>query len=344
MKKISIIMPVYNSENYVASAIDSILKQSFEEFELILVDDGSTDDSGKICDQYASKYTMIRVIHKQNGGICSARNAGIQVAEGEYIGFCDNDDEFLPGLMEDNYTFANEHNVDIMRFNRMRKSINEEGKVYETTLEIPSGVISSQYAEHYSELRCSNAVWNALYRREIIVENNIKFDEDMRYGNEDLAFNLSVLPYCKVFGFNPKVYYIWIMRVSHSTTAKFDINFFESLLKCMELENSYIHDLSGTLNTLDRAYCLVNQYIYPVCEHLNYSNADLNRREKINLLSKFQNQTIMTKEIFLQNKKMIYLADKKLYIILLLFLEKKYSLLLLVLKMSEKIYRNIRYK
>lgn len=84
----------------------SILKQSFSDFELILVDDGSKDGSGKICDQLAAKDTRIKVIHKTNGGICSARNAGLKEAAGEYIAFCDNDDIYLPGLLEDNYALA----------------------------------------------------------------------------------------------------------------------------------------------------------------------------------------------------------------------------------------------
>ena len=85
--KISIIVPVYNSEKYLPETAQSILKQSFSDFELILVDDGSKDGSGKICDQLAAKDTRIKVIHKTNGGICSARNAGIKEAAGQYIAY-----------------------------------------------------------------------------------------------------------------------------------------------------------------------------------------------------------------------------------------------------------------
>ena len=97
--KISIIVPVYNSEKYLPETAQSILKQSFSDFELILVDDGSKDGSGKICDQLAAKDTRIKVIHKTNGGICSARNAGLKEAAGEYIAFCDNDDIYLPSCI-----------------------------------------------------------------------------------------------------------------------------------------------------------------------------------------------------------------------------------------------------
>ena len=98
--KISVIVPVYNSEEYLPDTAASILNQSFEEFELILVDDGSKDRSGKICDELAQKDKRVKVIHKQNGGICSARNCALKLAKGEYIAFCDNDDMYLPGLLK----------------------------------------------------------------------------------------------------------------------------------------------------------------------------------------------------------------------------------------------------
>ena len=90
--KVSIIVPVYKVEKYLRKCIDSIINQTLKDIEIILVDDGSPDNCGKICDEYAAKDTRIKVIHKENGGLSSARNAGMEVAEGEYIGFVDSDD------------------------------------------------------------------------------------------------------------------------------------------------------------------------------------------------------------------------------------------------------------
>ena len=92
MPKISIIVPVYNVEEYIHRCIDSILAQTFTDFELILVNDGSPDQCGKICDEYAENDSRIKVIHKKNGGLSDARNAGLEIAQGEYIGFVDSDD------------------------------------------------------------------------------------------------------------------------------------------------------------------------------------------------------------------------------------------------------------
>lgn len=107
MKKVSIVVPVYKSEAFLPKLIDSVLGQSYTNFELILVDDESPDNSGKICDDYAQKDKRILVIHKKNGGCCDARNKGLEVATGEYLMLADGDDwletdcvEYLVGLME----------------------------------------------------------------------------------------------------------------------------------------------------------------------------------------------------------------------------------------------------
>ena len=121
-------MPVYNVQNYLKDSVSDIKKQSFSDFELILVDDGSKDGSGKICDQLAAKDTRIKVIHKTNGGICSARNAGLKEAAGEYIAFCDNDDIYLPGLLEDNYALAKKYDADVVRYSRSYRTV-KDGKV-----------------------------------------------------------------------------------------------------------------------------------------------------------------------------------------------------------------------
>ena len=342
--KISIIMPVYNSEKYLSEAIESILSQSFNEFELLLVNDGSTDGSGVICDSYQEKDSRIKVIHKENGGICSARNAGLRIAKGEYITFCDNDDIFLPGLLEDNYKIAKDNDVDLMRYSRSQRITDDKGKVFQNHIIIPDTIISDGYSEQYDVIRCSNAVWNALYRRSIISDYGIRFPEKMRFGNEDLAFNLQILPYCKTFGFNSKVYYIWEMRKSHSTTAKFSINYFSSLYKCMRMENSYIDSLDEDVNSVIRSKILVEQYIYPMCQHLNYKSSSVSKAQKNSIMSRFQNQNILNRDRLLSNKKLIFRNNKKIFIIALLFLYEKYSILRFLLRISDIVYYPFRFK
>lgn len=99
MPKVSIIVPVYKAEKYLNRCIDSILAQTFTDWELLLIDDGSTDRSGDICDEYAKKDTRIRVFHKENGGVSSARNLGLDSAQGEWVTFIDADDYILPDFL-----------------------------------------------------------------------------------------------------------------------------------------------------------------------------------------------------------------------------------------------------
>ena len=101
MPLVSIIVPVYNVENYLKRCVDSILAQTFIDYELILVDDGSYDSSDKICDEYAAKFDKIYVIHQKNGGPSAARNAGMSIARGEYFLFCDSDDYVSPPMVRD---------------------------------------------------------------------------------------------------------------------------------------------------------------------------------------------------------------------------------------------------
>ena len=113
MSEISIIVPVYDVEKYLENCIESILNQTFKDFELILVDDGSTDNSGKICDIYEKKDSRIKVIHKNNGGLSSARNAGLDIACGKYVGFIDSDDSIHPRMYEILYDLIKKYESDI---------------------------------------------------------------------------------------------------------------------------------------------------------------------------------------------------------------------------------------
>ena len=110
---ISIIVPVYNVEQYLDDCLISIINQTYKNIEIILIDDGSTDKSGKICDEYAKKDSRIIVIHKENGGVSSARNAGLRIAKGAYIGFVDPDDWIAEDMYEVLYSNAKKYDADV---------------------------------------------------------------------------------------------------------------------------------------------------------------------------------------------------------------------------------------
>ena len=112
--KVSVIVPVYNTEKYLNKCIDSILAQTFTDFELLLIDDGSTDNSGFICDEYAEKDKRVKVFHKENGGVSRARNLGIDNAQGEYLSFIDSDDYIRPEMYSELVAIADKFNVDLV--------------------------------------------------------------------------------------------------------------------------------------------------------------------------------------------------------------------------------------
>ncbi|MGN1326481.1 MAG: glycosyltransferase family 2 protein, partial [Clostridia bacterium] len=129
MPKITVIMPVYNVEKYLEEAIDSVIYQTYQNLEIILIDDGSTDNSGNICDEYAKKDSHIKVIHQENKGLSGARNTGLDIATGEYIMFIDSDDIFPKDACEKMLKFMEEKDADYIVGNYTNMS--EEGEIWE---------------------------------------------------------------------------------------------------------------------------------------------------------------------------------------------------------------------
>lgn len=244
--KVSVIIPVYNSEEYVAHAAQSLLCQDFESFELILVDDGSTDGSGTICDELAASDSRIRVLHVENGGMCRARNLALDVARGAYVTFCDNDDECLPGFLSKNYQLAVEYDADVVRFGRRTETFfdgSDSPEVIEYAPSTQEVLVAEDVYKRFSLLMYgSNGVWTGLYRRELLEKNHIRFNEELRRGCEDKIFNLDVYDAAQVVCLNPYVYYTWRRRVSHSSSMSFDDNYYLGFGLYLHRLNAFIED------------------------------------------------------------------------------------------------------
>lgn len=144
---VSVIVPVFNVQNYLRECIESIIAQTFQDFELILVDDGSTDSSGVICDEYAKKYTNIRVIHKVNGGLADARNAGIKESNGKYICFIDSDDYIANDYIEFLYRYIKKNNSRISACGFCR--VYEDGQIELATRPNVEGIFKGEEAQKY---------------------------------------------------------------------------------------------------------------------------------------------------------------------------------------------------
>lgn len=181
---ISIIVPVYNVEQYLPKCLDSILSQTFSDIEVITVDDGSPDSCGKILDEYAKKDERIKVIHKENGGVSSARNAGLDVAVGEYIGFVDPDDTIFPDMYEHLYNEAVEGNYDIVQCGCIQ--VNEAGDVIQNLAcnEEKEYTNTDDMLCDFFERTIINSVWNKIFKCDII--KNVRFITELRVAEDGL--------------------------------------------------------------------------------------------------------------------------------------------------------------
>lgn len=205
MKKVSVIVPVYKVEKYLAACVDSICNQTYTNLEIILVDDGSPDMCGKICDEYRLRDERIIVVHKDNEGLGKARNSGLEVATGDFICFVDSDDWIVESAIECWVAAQSKYNADIVMCNFDK--VNDAGKVlyeYRITTDEREYIGDSVQKEIFWQMigRSSDikedftvnmCVWTNLYKREIIERERIRFLSEREYLSEDICFNLQYL-------------------------------------------------------------------------------------------------------------------------------------------------------
>lgn len=193
---ISIIIPVYNVEKYLPKCIDSILSQTYTDWELILIDDGSIDQSAKICDEYTYKDKRIKVTHKKNEGVSKARNIGITLAQGEYICFVDSDDWIESTYLED--FKVKEQQCDFYVSGALYDTYNKvySYKKYKEKFCINQVEIRDEFFEQ--DLLSNGYPWGKLYKSQIIKDNNIKFNENLTI-NEDHIFVFQYFSYINTF-------------------------------------------------------------------------------------------------------------------------------------------------
>jgi len=204
--KVSIVVPVYKVEKYLSQCVDSLLAQTLKEIEIILVDDGSPDNSPKICDDYAQKDNRVRVIHKENQGLGRARRSGYQEVRGKYVAFFDSDDYVSKDLYKTLYDRAEEANLDacfcdILNFSDGREpypytrestelSFKDKQSIMTFSLNMLCPLLSQEETILYPHTQ-----WNYIVRRDKLVESNVEFVSEREYVSEDLIFNLLWIPY-----------------------------------------------------------------------------------------------------------------------------------------------------
>lgn len=242
MPAISIIIPVYNAEKYIRECLDSIICQTFSDFEVLLIDDGSPDKSGVICDEYATKDTRFKVFHKANGGVSSARNLGICKAQGEWLTFVDADDMLNSYCLEQCMYYSTNNSLDLLQFGYSTdKAIfsqcnnDNHSKVYNTT--------------EFFSTRHNVTVWGNFIKTSVIDLNRIRFNENMKLA-EDQLFTLNVIKHSnRIQAITDKLYYYRINPESATHTAKI-VDIIQSsriLLDGKKLNPEFTHQIDNTI-------------------------------------------------------------------------------------------------
>lgn len=258
MCKISIIIPVFKVEQYLSRCIESILKQTYQHWELLLIDDGSPDKCGQICDEYSQKDRRIRVFHKANGGVSSARNFGLKKVCGEYIMFVDADDWIDDKTLEICMSEINPGNFDIIQFSYTQKECElgrqkmQNTKVY--TL-----------ADLLKQNQFSGAIWGNVIKSSIITKNNLRFDENLRLG-EDQLFLCTCLKFAKKIKLIPNIFYLYYNNSLSATNNEKMDDIIISTLRCIEFKSKY-PNFSRRMDTL------VLFYVYRLMLNHNFKIA-----------------------------------------------------------------------
>ena len=280
---ISIIIPVYNVERWLTRAVESLQQQTFTDFEVFLVDDGSTDASGALCDQLAAEDTRIHAIHQRNAGAASARNVAIEQARGEYLYFMDGDDWCDAAMLADMYRVAKDNDLDLLVTGFYIETYYSEDKFYQETRDAADRIFASQAefraaAHELFDAQLLYAPWNKLYRRSYLIDNDIRFPGTFW---DDLPFNLAVMHQVERVGTLDGHYYHFLRARAESENTRYRADMYDK----REEEHSWLQALyrSWSIDSPEIQEFLARRYaerLVGCVENVTNKNCTLTRAEK----------------------------------------------------------------
>ena len=333
MIKVSMIIPVYNAEKFLETMLETVVNQTLRDIEIILIDDGSQDRSGEICDSYAERDERIRVIHQENAGMCAARNLAMSMAEGEYIAFADNDDVMELDLLDKAYVAAKEYDADVVKFGRKSDFLDEKGEIIKTESRTfkkalyRGDELEKEYF-NYGSTGCLRAVWDGIYKTEVIRANNLQFHNEFRYGYEDMIFCRELIPHIHCMALIEGCFYTHYMRNWYSASAKFNQNALKKFGDCYVLEKKVWEKLGvDNLQTGEKELEIVKEYILGLTVMLSEKNCSWSMKQKVEYLKresdfKLNLSTKKIKNMWKMNKKQAIAGifyHAKMYRLLLIF-------------------------
>ena len=321
--KLSIIVPVYGVEKYIDKCLNSLVKQSLKEIEIIVVNDGTKDNSQKIIDKYVKKYPdKIKSYIKENGGQGSARNYGLKKATGEYIGYVDSDDFVEKDMYKKLYNKAKENNYDIVVCGNYNVSEDYQNKNIDA-------FINNYNTDLENIFFGKMAVWNKIYKRDILIKNKLEFKEKVWY--EDLAFTLKAIMNSNTFAFIDEPLYDYLIREG-STMNNSNVQRNLEILDAFNDILSYIqHNKKEEYFSKIEFLAIDHIYISAIVRVLKAEADDKVKRETINKLIDYMNKKFPN----YKNNKYINTLSKNRKIIYKLINMKMYKLVDLIFKVKK---------
>lgn len=336
-KNISIILPVYNSEKTIKRTIDSLLQQDYENYEIIIINDGSSDNSDTICNKYKEKYKNIKYYYINNHGVSHARNYGINKAEGDYIMFIDSDDEYMSDTLKsiNEVLYKKDYDWVVFGYERIHVDNNNKMKLMQTKqIELNEDIDKKNFVEKLQQNFLFNQIWNKVYKKSVIKKINNIFDEGISSG-EDYRFNLKYIEHIQKAIYIEKILYKYYSATTGLSLREKNEKIYIKLKNLKEHKKFYERQ-GYNLQYIDK------NYIYICFSGLTSMVDGNNNEQSLNNIKKYiQNREIHRELLEIKNRAK-GLKNKILINLLLIqnpIVLKGISKCLIIIR---KLYRKIR--
>lgn len=284
METISVIIPIYGVERYLDRCVKSVVNQTFQNLEIILVDDGSIDSCPLICDEWAQKDSRIKVIHKRNGGLSDARNSGLAICTGDYVGFVDSDDYINPKMYEVLYNIICQNHADIAEC-QFKKTLKENENETLSEVDLADCDIFSNYdaiLELINDGKMKQVVWNKLYKRKVLQDVAFPFGKT----NEDEFWTYKVFYNCKsLVSINTPLYY-YFQRNCSIIGAPFSLRRLDAI-EALEERTAFLKNIQEKLYETSTAD-LANSYLFFFQKLCANNHLDKDRSVRYGLLAGYK--------------------------------------------------------
>jgi glycosyltransferase involved in cell wall biosynthesis len=317
MVEVSIIIPIYNAENYLRRCLDTVVNQTFKNLEIILINDGSTDSSLKIMNEYKENYNNIEIINQQNAGQGEARNKGISIAKGNYITFADADDWLSENYVEALYNAIEKNNADISVCNMIMVMSRTFKEI--KSIKFPKNELNGDEAVRnlLEDKELKSYPWAKLYKKSIFIENNITFPARMFY--EDLAIIFQAFYYSSKISLVNEYCYYYFQSEESSTRAPNPKTIYDRI-KALDMVQKFLVDNNSMDKYKYEFYHFCFFHLYIACRKINLWNLNITYDEIVNTILKLINKDSINRKLLdktllnaKQKRELLLLKNPKIY-------------------------------